>query len=76
MAERNILGVIAKVGLELGGAVIKTRMKNHHIIHMLGGRAVHPVFGLPGGVSKGLNEEERKEVEQIAKDSVNSLSSP
>jgi F420-non-reducing hydrogenase large subunit len=37
---------------------------------MLGGRAVHPVFGLPGGVSKGLNEEERKEVEQIAKDSV------
>jgi F420-non-reducing hydrogenase large subunit len=70
VAERNILGVIAKVGLELGGAVIKTRMQNHRIIHMLGGRAVHPVFGLPGGVSKGLNEEERKEVEQIAKDSV------
>jgi F420-non-reducing hydrogenase large subunit len=70
VAERNILGVIAKVGLELGGAVIKTRMQNHRIIHMLGGRAVHPVFGLPGGVSKGLNEEERKEVEQIAKESV------
>ncbi|MBN2463363.1 MAG: Ni/Fe hydrogenase subunit alpha, partial [Dehalococcoidia bacterium] len=70
VAERNILGVIAKVGLELGGAVIKTRMQNHRIIHILGGRAVHPVFGLPGGVSKGLNEEERKEVEQIAKDSV------
>jgi len=70
VAERNILGVIAKVGLELGGAVINTRMKNHHIIQMLGGRAVHPVFGLPGGVSKGLSEEERKEVEQIAKDSV------
>jgi F420-non-reducing hydrogenase large subunit len=70
VAERNILGVIAKVGLELGGAVINARMKNHRIIHMLGGRAVHPVFGLPGGISKGLNEEERKEVEQIAKDSV------
>jgi F420-non-reducing hydrogenase large subunit len=70
VAERNILGVIAKVGLELGGAVINTRMKNHHIIQMLGGRAVHPVFGLPGGVSKGLNEEERKEVEQIAKEAV------
>jgi F420-non-reducing hydrogenase large subunit len=70
VAERNILGVIAKVGLELGGAVIKTRMQNHRIIQMLGGRAVHPVFGLPGGVSKGLSEEERKEVEQIAKDSV------
>ncbi len=70
VAERNILGVIAKVGLELGGAVIKTRMQNHRIIQMLGGRAVHPVFGLPGGVSKGLSEEERKEAEQIAKDSV------
>ena len=70
VAERNILGVIGKVGLELGGAVIKIRMQNHHIIHMLGGRAVHPVFGLPGGVSKGLNEEEIKEVQQIAKDSV------
>lgn len=70
VAERNIIGVIAKVGLELGGAVIKTRMQNHHIIKMLGGRAVHPVFGLPGGVSKGLNEEERKEVERIARESV------
>jgi F420-non-reducing hydrogenase large subunit len=70
VAERNILGVIAKVGLELGGTVIRTRMQNHHIIQILGGRAVHPVFGLPGGVSKGLNEEERREVEQIAKDSV------
>jgi F420-non-reducing hydrogenase large subunit len=70
VAERNILGVIAKVGLELGKAVINTRLKNHHIIKMLGGRAVHPVFGQPGGVSKGLNEEERKEIEQIAKDSV------
>lgn len=70
VAERNILGVIAKVGLELGGAVINARKQNHHVIHMLAGRAVHPVFGLPGGVSKGLNEEERKEVEQIAKDSV------
>jgi len=70
VAERNILGVIAKVGLELGGAVINTRMKNHHIIHILGGRGVHPVFGLPGGISKGLNETERKEVEEIARESV------
>jgi len=70
VAERNILGVIAKVGLELGGAVINTRIKNHHIIHMIGGRGIHPVFGLPGGVSKGLNEEEVKEIQQIAKDSI------
>jgi F420-non-reducing hydrogenase large subunit len=70
VAERNILGVIAKVGLELGGAVINTRKQNHHVIHTLGGRAVHPVFGQPGGISRGLSEEERKEVEQIARNSV------
>jgi F420-non-reducing hydrogenase large subunit len=70
VGERNILGVIGKVGRELGGEVIKTRMQNHKIIHILGGRAVHPVFGLPGGVSKALREEERKEIEQIAKESV------
>jgi len=70
VAERNILGVIAKVGLELGGAVIKTRKQNHHVIQMIGGRPVHPVFGQPGGVSKAISEEERKEIEQIAKDSI------
>ncbi|MBA7477419.1 NAD-reducing hydrogenase HoxS subunit beta [subsurface metagenome] len=69
-AERNILGVIAKVGLELGGAVIRTRQENHWIIHTVGGRAIHPVFGLPGGVSKSLNEEERAKIEEIAKRSV------
>jgi F420-non-reducing hydrogenase large subunit len=70
VAQRNILGVIDKVGLELGGTVIKTRIQNHHVIQMLGGRAVHPVFGLPGGVSKGLNKEERAEAEQIARESL------
>jgi F420-non-reducing hydrogenase large subunit len=70
VAERNIIGVINKVGLELGGAVIRTRMRNHHIIHMIGGRGVHPVFGLPGGVSRGINQEERKEIEDIARESV------
>src|SRR5512136_466768 len=64
VAERNILGVIGKVGLELGGAVIKTRMQNHKIIQMIAGRAVNPVFGLPGGISKGITEEQRKEIEQ------------
>ena len=70
VAERNIIGVIGKVGLELGGTVINIRMKNHHVIQILGGRAVHPVFGLPGGVSTHLTEEQRREVEQIARDSV------
>jgi F420-non-reducing hydrogenase large subunit len=69
-AERNILGVIGKVGLELGGAVINTRKQNHWIIQTVGGRPIHPCFGLPGGVSKAINEEERAKIEEIAKGSV------
>lgn len=68
--ERNILGVIAKVGLELGGAVINTRKQNHWIIQTVGGRPIHPCFGLPGGVSKAINEEERAQIEEIGKSSV------
>jgi F420-non-reducing hydrogenase large subunit len=34
---------------------------------MLGGKATHPAWNLPGGVSKGLTEEERREVEEMAK---------
>ncbi|MFQ6083225.1 MAG: Ni/Fe hydrogenase subunit alpha [Candidatus Aminicenantia bacterium] len=66
-AERNILGVIAKVGLEIGGKVIQIRKQCREIISYLGGKVIHPVCGLPGGVSKGLTEEDRKKFLEIAK---------
>ncbi len=69
-AERNILGVIHKVGVDIGKQVIACRQRNHHVIQMLGGRGVHPVTGLPGGWAKALKEEERVEVEQIAQENV------
>ena len=62
-AERNILGVVHKVGLEIGKQVIDTRIRNHHVIQMVGGRGVHPVAGLPGGWSKAITKEEREEIE-------------
>jgi F420-non-reducing hydrogenase large subunit len=65
-AERNILGVIRKVGLDIGKQVIACRARNHHVIQMLGGRGVHLPAGLPGGWSKSVSEEERKEIEKIA----------
>ena len=58
-AERNILGVIAKVGLEIGGEVIKMRAEAHELVSIIGGKAIHPVCGLPGGVSKAITPEER-----------------
>lgn len=69
-AERNILGVVHKVGVEIGKAVIDTRIRNHHVIKTMGGRGVHPVAGLPGGWSKAVTAEERQEFEAIARKNV------
>ena len=70
VAQRNILGVIHKVGLEIGRKVIQSRGKAMDIIKMLGGRSVHPVCAIPGGMSKAIDEEERRQIEATARDSV------
>jgi len=69
-SERNVLGVIAKVGLEIGNRVIDIRKRVRNIITTLGGRVIHPVCGLPGGVSRGLTEENLEEFRKTAKDAV------
>jgi len=69
-AERNILGVIGKLGVELGKKVIQTRQQNHWVIQTIGGRGIHPVFGLPGGVSKAVSDEDRAKIEEIATQAV------
>ncbi|MEW6052710.1 MAG: Ni/Fe hydrogenase subunit alpha [Nitrospirota bacterium] len=66
-AERNILGVIAKVGLEIAGKVIKLRKECRDIITLFGGRVIHPVCGLPGGISKPLTEDDRQRIAEVAK---------
>ncbi|MBM4170441.1 MAG: Ni/Fe hydrogenase subunit alpha [Ignavibacteria bacterium] len=58
-AERNILGLINKVGLEAGKKVIKLRSLAQNMIQTLGGKKIHQVTSLPGGVSRGISEEER-----------------
>jgi F420-non-reducing hydrogenase large subunit len=69
-AERNILGVIGKVGLEIGGQVIRVRRECRDILNHLCGKVIHPVCGLPGGVSKGLDEEHRVQFLETAKSAV------
>jgi F420-non-reducing hydrogenase large subunit len=65
-AERNILGVIAKVGLEIASQVIKVRRQCREIMETMMGKVIHPVFGLPGGVSKGITEDDRKNFLEVA----------
>ncbi|MBX3751307.1 MAG: Ni/Fe hydrogenase subunit alpha [Opitutaceae bacterium] len=69
-AERNILGVIGKVGVEAGQRVIATRRRLRELIAYFGGKAVHPVLGLPGGVSKALDPADLPRFRQLAQDAV------
>lgn len=64
--ERNILGLIQKVGLDIGGQVIDIRKRCRDIMRLVGGKAPHPEGGLPGGVSRGITEEERKWIQETA----------
>ena len=60
--ERNVLGVIAKAGLETGQKVIQMRKGMRNILRIIGGKPVMPSCTLPGGVSKGINNEERQRI--------------
>jgi len=64
-AKRNVIGVIEKAGVEIGKEVIKHRAYGQKITAILGGKATHPVCGLPGGVSKGLNKDEVKDIKTM-----------
>jgi F420-non-reducing hydrogenase large subunit len=67
-AERNIVGVLGKVGLEIGKRVIETRRKVREIITYLGGKVIHPVLGLPGGVSKAIGPDMLPTIQQTCRD--------
>ena len=69
-AERNILGVVAKVGLQIGGEVIKHRAYAQDIQNLIGGKATHPVCGLPGGMSRAISDDERKGIVEKARSCV------
>lgn len=66
-AERNIIGVINKVGVNVGTEVIKQRRIAQEIQAMLGGHQTHVVMNAPGGVRKGINKEQRGELEEKGK---------
>ncbi|UCC79448.1 MAG: Ni/Fe hydrogenase subunit alpha [Candidatus Zixiibacteriota bacterium] len=68
--ERNILGVLGKVGLEVGKKVIGMRKELRELISLIGGKVIHPVFGLPGGVSKPVTEEDRQKFVDVSQKAV------
>ncbi|MCY2952458.1 MAG: Ni/Fe hydrogenase subunit alpha [Planctomycetota bacterium] len=69
-AQRNIVGVLGKVGLEVGKKVIAMRREARDMMTLLCGKVIHPVFGLPGGVSKRISADEQKKAIEISEKAV------
>jgi len=69
-AERNVLGVIAKVGVETAQKVIAMRRKLRELMALAGGKAAHPVFGVPGGVAKPLSADDAARFREVAGEAV------
>ena len=69
-AERNVLGVIAKVGIETGKKVIAFRRRLRELMGTVAGKATHPVLGLPGGVAKRVTPEMQKRFQEVAADAI------
>ncbi len=64
--QRNILGVL-QAHPELGKRVVKVRAGAQRVLEIIGGRAIHPVFALPGGVSQPLEQEKIGEIAAYTK---------
>jgi F420-non-reducing hydrogenase large subunit len=69
-AERNVLGVIGKVGIETGRRVITMRQRWRELIALVAGKVVHPVFGLPGGVAKRITPDMQRQFQEVAAEGV------
>ncbi len=57
-AIRNVAGVV-QANADLAVKAVKLRAFGQEIIRRLGERRVHPIFGVPGGVTKPLQDEDR-----------------
>ncbi len=64
-SERNLLGLL-RADKDLTVKVLEARNHSHIIQQILGGKSIHPITAIAGGVSIGLTEEKRKEIIQRA----------
>ncbi|MCR4404327.1 MAG: nickel-dependent hydrogenase large subunit [Candidatus Acetothermia bacterium] len=58
-AERSIIGLIAKLGPELGKQVLGLRRELRTLLLLAGGKIINPVLGLPGGIAKPLSDQKK-----------------
>lgn len=65
-SKRNIFGLIEAVGKDVGKLVIESRGYAQKVQEIIAGHAIYPVSSIPGGLSKPLSEENRKEIEKMS----------
>ncbi|MFP4403288.1 MAG: Ni/Fe hydrogenase subunit alpha [Nanoarchaeota archaeon] len=65
-AKRNILGVIG-ADPEMAKKAILLRKCGQEIIHITGGKRIHPITALPGGVSKPISSKEKELLDNYIK---------
>ena len=62
---RNIIGIIGAVP-DVAKRVVRVRHMAAKMLEMIAGKSIHPSAAVPGGFSRPLLEEERKELRQMA----------
>ncbi len=68
--KKNIFGVIEKLGIETGRKAIEIRKKVRDLSSRISGSPLYPLFGVAGGVSKPLKENDRNYMKQIISDAL------
>ncbi len=58
---RNVVGLIG-TNPDLTVKAVRLRKFGQEVVKTLGGRRIHPVFAVPGGVNKALSQEERDSI--------------
>lgn len=64
---RNVVGIVGAAP-DIAKQVVHYRHLGAQMLEHFAGRAIHPTFSLPGGVSKPMNEAERQEMLPQAKE--------
>jgi F420-non-reducing hydrogenase large subunit len=64
---RNVVGII-QAAPEIAKKVVHMRHLGAQMIEAFAGRAIHPTFSVPGGVSKPMNEAERQKMLPLAQE--------
>lgn len=68
-ATRNIVGLV-QANAELAKTAIEGRKIGQRITEEIGGKPIHPVSAVPGGMSFALSNEKKAQLEAMAKRSV------